>query len=90
VPDGARVKCRWRLSRSTTTSNCKVDKRQKQIEESIQRYLNALEAADRTQPAELEAKTTRLQDKSPAYASRCETWIGSSSNSGRSLMANSR
>jgi transposase len=41
----------------------KVDKRQKQIEESIQRYLNALETADRTQPAELEAKTTRLQDK---------------------------
>lgn len=40
----------------------KVDK-QKQIEESIQRYLNALETADRTQPAELEAKTTRLQDK---------------------------
>jgi flagellar biosynthesis chaperone FliJ len=36
---------------------------QKQIEESIQRYLNALETADRTQPAELEAKTTRLQDK---------------------------
>jgi polyhydroxyalkanoate synthesis regulator phasin len=36
---------------------------QKQIEESIQRYLNALETADRTQAAELEAKTTRLQDK---------------------------
>ena len=41
----------------------KIDKRQQQIEESIQRYLNALETADRTQPAELEAKTTRLQDK---------------------------
>lgn len=26
-------------------------------------YLNALETADRMQPAELEAKTTRLQDK---------------------------
>src|SRR6266702_7668957 len=35
----------------------------RQIEESIQRYLNALETADRTQPAGLEAKTTRLQDK---------------------------
>ena len=41
----------------------KVDKRQQQIEESIQRYLAALDTADRTQPAELEAKTTRLQDK---------------------------
>jgi hypothetical protein len=30
---------------------------------SIQRYLNAPETADRTQSAELEAKTTRLQDK---------------------------
>lgn len=36
----------------------KVDKRQNQIEESIRRYLNALETAERTQPAELKAKTT--------------------------------
>ncbi|SHH62642.1 Transposase [Pollutimonas bauzanensis] len=41
----------------------KVDKRQRQIEQSIERYLNALETADRIQPAELEAKTARLQDK---------------------------
>lgn len=41
----------------------KIDKRQQQIEESIQRYLAALDTADRTQPAELEARTTRLQDK---------------------------
>jgi hypothetical protein len=34
-----------------------------QIEQSIQRYLDALETADRTQPAEVEAKTERLQDK---------------------------
>jgi phage shock protein A len=39
-----------------------IDPKQ-QIEDSIQRYLGALETADRTQPAELEAKTTRLQDK---------------------------
>jgi len=31
--------------------------------EWIQRYLSALETADRTQPPELEAKTTRLQEK---------------------------
>lgn len=41
----------------------KVDKRQQQIEESIQRYLTALDTADRTQPVELQAKTSRLQDK---------------------------
>jgi transposase len=41
----------------------KVDKRQEQIEESIQRYLTALETADRTQPAEVEAKTERLREK---------------------------
>lgn len=41
----------------------KIDKRQQQIEESIQRYLTALDTADRTQPVELEAKTTRLQDR---------------------------
>jgi len=41
----------------------KVDKRQQQIEQSIERYLAALETADRTQPAEVEAKTERLQEK---------------------------
>ena len=41
----------------------KVDKRQQQIEESIQRYLDALDTADRTQPVEVEAKTERLRDK---------------------------
>jgi transposase len=41
----------------------KIDKRQQQIEESIHRYLVALDTADRTQPAEFEAKTTRLKSK---------------------------
>jgi transposase len=41
----------------------KIEGRQKQIEQSIQRYLDSLETADRTQPAEVEAKTERLQDK---------------------------
>jgi hypothetical protein len=50
-------------SRDCNFTNGKIDKRQEQIEESIQRYLNALEAADRTQPVELEAKTARLTDK---------------------------
>src|SRR6187397_1509751 len=44
-------------SRDRNFTPGKVDKRQEQIEQSIQRYLTALETADRTQPAEVEAKT---------------------------------
>lgn len=50
-------------SRDRNFTPAKVDKRQQQIEESIQRYLDALETADRTQPAEVEAKTERLREK---------------------------
>ena len=50
-------------SRDRNFTPAKVDKRQQQIEESIQRYLAALETADRTQPAEVEAKTERLREK---------------------------
>jgi transposase len=41
----------------------KLEQRIKQIEESIERYLHALDTADRTQPAETEAKTKNLQEK---------------------------
>ena len=50
-------------SRDCNFTNGKVEKRQEQIEESIQRYLIALETGDRTQPVGLEAKTVRLTDK---------------------------
>src|SRR4051794_31737986 len=50
-------------SRDRNFTPGKVDKRQEQIEQSIQRYLEALETADRTQPAEVEAKTERLRQK---------------------------
>jgi len=50
-------------SRDRNFTPGKVEQRQQQIEESIQRYLDALETADRTQPAEVEAKTERLRDK---------------------------
>jgi transposase len=59
--DGSKFKAVNSRDRNFTPG--KIDKRQQQIEESIQRYLDALETADRTQPAELEAKTERLQDK---------------------------
>jgi transposase len=41
----------------------KIERRERELEESIQRYLDALDTADRTQPAELESKTERLQGK---------------------------
>jgi len=50
-------------SRDRNFSEGKIDRRQEQVEQSIQRYLDALETADRTQPAEFEAKTARLQEK---------------------------
>ncbi len=50
-------------SRDRNVTPAKIEARQRQIEQSIQRYLDALETADRTQPAEVEAKTERLQDK---------------------------
>jgi transposase len=59
--DGSKFKAVNTRDRNFTSG--KVDRRQKQIEASIQRSLNALETADRTQPAELEAKTSRLRDK---------------------------
>jgi len=59
--DGSKFKAVNSRDRNFTPG--KIDKRQQQIEESIQRYLKALETADRTQPAELEAKTDRLQEK---------------------------
>ncbi|KNE21032.1 IS1182 family transposase [Achromobacter spanius] len=50
-------------SRDRSVTPGKIDRRQEQIEQSIQRYLDALETADRTQPAKAEAKTDRLQEK---------------------------
>ena len=59
--DGSKFKAVNSRDRNYTSG--KIDKRQQQIEESIQRYLDALETADRTQPPDLEAKTERLKDK---------------------------
>src|SRR4051794_5302077 len=50
-------------SRDRNFTPAKIEARKRQIEESIQRYLDALETADRTQPGEFVAKTDRLQDK---------------------------
>ncbi len=59
--DGSKFKAVNSRDRNFTPN--KVERRQQHIDESIQRYLDALETADRTQPAELEAKTERLHEK---------------------------
>ena len=59
--DGSKFKAVNSRDRNLTLG--KIDRRQEQVEQSIQRYLDALETADRTQPAEVEVKTVRLQQK---------------------------
>lgn len=59
--DGSKFKAVNTRDKSFTMA--KIDKRQQQIEESIHRYLAALDSADRTQPVEIEARTVRLNDK---------------------------
>lgn len=59
--DGSKFKAVNSHDRNFTPG--KIDKRQQQVEQSIQRYMDALETADRTHPGELEAKTERLQEK---------------------------
>jgi len=50
-------------SRDRNFTPAKVEARKKQIEESIQRYLDVLDNADRNQPGEFVAKTERLKEK---------------------------
>ncbi|RZI73050.1 MAG: IS1182 family transposase [Pseudomonas sp.] len=59
--DGSKFKAVNSRDRNITPG--KLDRRQEQVEQSIQRYLDALETADRTQPVEADAKTERLQAK---------------------------
>ena len=60
--DGSKFKAVNARDRNFTPA--KVQKRQEQIEDSIKRYLDALDTADRTAPpAEFQAKSEHLQDK---------------------------
>jgi transposase len=59
--DGSKFKAVNNRDRNYTPR--KLEARMQQIDESIERYLAALDTADRTEPIGLEAKTTRLQDK---------------------------
>jgi transposase len=59
--DGAKFKAVNNRDRNFTSG--KVRARMEQIEQSIERYLAAMDTADRTQPDVAEAKTSRLKDK---------------------------
>ena len=59
--DGSKFKAVNNRDRNFTPH--KLEQRMKQIQESIDRYLQALDTADRTQPDDLPARTARLQDK---------------------------
>src|SRR3546814_17459261 len=59
--DGSKFKAVNSCDRNVTPN--KIYRRQEQIEQSIQRYLDALETADRTQPLAAEAKHHRLPAK---------------------------
>jgi len=59
--DGSKFKAVNNRDRNFTPH--KLEQRMRQVEESIERYLSALETADRTQPADVELKTARLQDE---------------------------
>jgi transposase len=59
--DGSKFKAVNSRDRNFTPT--KIDRRIEQIEQSVQRYLESLETADRTQPPELQAKTRRLTEK---------------------------
>ncbi|SEL09577.1 transposase, IS4 family [Roseateles sp. YR242] len=59
--DGSKFKAVNNRERNYTPG--KIERRERELEESIQRYLDALDTADRTQPVEMQAKTARLQGK---------------------------
>ncbi|MFE8647294.1 IS1182 family transposase [Sphingomonas sp. NCPPB 2930] len=59
--DGSKFKAVNSRDRNFTAN--KIDKRQEQVEQSIQRYLDALETADRTQSQEAEPRAERLPEK---------------------------
>jgi transposase len=59
--DGSKFKAS--NSRDLNYTTGKLDKRQQQIEESVQRYLDLIETADRTSPTGFAVKTVRLYEK---------------------------
>ena len=67
--DGSKFKAVNNRDRNFTSG--KVQARLQQIDESIARYLSAMETADRTQSDVTEAKTSRISDKISSSSGRC-------------------
>lgn len=86
--DGSKFKAVNTRDKNFTAA--KIDKRQQQIEESIHRYLAALDTADRTQPVEIEAWTNRLNDKIERCANKCARLMTSRRGSKTAQMVNCR
>lgn len=59
--DGSKFKSSNSHDRNYTAS--KINRRQQQIEESVQRYLDLIETADRTSPTGFDVKSIRLYEK---------------------------
>jgi hypothetical protein len=54
----------WRANhRDRNFTNAKLERRMRDIEESIVRYLLAMDTSDRQEPVIAKARTERLQDK---------------------------
>ncbi|WP_233212085.1 transposase, partial [Trinickia caryophylli] len=66
--DGSKFKAS--NSRDINYTASKIDKRQQQIEESVQRYLDLIESADRISPTGFDVKTVRLDLPPSNRASR--------------------
>lgn len=68
--DGAKFKAVNNRDRNFTSA--KLQRRMQEIEASINRYLAALDTADRQEPSVAQAKTERLQDKIAALKARMQ------------------
>ena len=68
--DGAKFKAVNNRDRNFTSA--KLQRRMEEIEASINRYLVALDTADRQEPSVAQAKTERLQDKIAALKARMQ------------------
>ena len=68
--DGAKFKAVNNRDRNFTSA--KLQRRMEEIEASINRYLAALDTADRQEPSVAQAKTERLQDKIAALKARMQ------------------
>ena len=86
--DGSKFKAVNSRDRNFTPN--KVKRRQAQIEESIQRYLEALDSADRAEPVEVEARRrAAARGRSRRCAGQMRAWRRSASNGRTGRMSRS-